>query len=221
VPLWLKLAYSAFVVVHVVINWHYYGPLAFLWSCDIAVITLLLGIWLESRLLVSIEGVAILFPLALWGIDLVYRVFRGRGHYLLGFAGYMFDPRVPWQIRLLSSFHVWLPIILIYLLARLGYDRRAFSIQCLIVTVLMVTCRLVSPPQPASHIHPNVNLNWVYGPSDSAPQHAIPSGAYLVIMIVAYQLAIYLPTHLVLTAVFGPATSRPTLDAPVASAIPV
>lgn len=208
-PLWLKLAYTLFVAVHVTLNWRYYGPLAFLWTCDVAVLTLLAAIWLESRLLVSIEAIAVLVPLGLWAVDLAFRLARGRGHYLLGFAGYMFDPRVPWQIRMLSTFHVWLPILVFYLLLRLGYDRRAFWIQCAIVVVLLLTCRAISPPPPASPGHPAVNINWVYGASDETPQHMMPSIAYLVLMIAVYQLVVYLPSHLVLSAMFTTAPGRP------------
>lgn len=205
VPLWLKLAYTAFVAVHVVINWQAYGPIDFLWSCDVAVLVLLVAVWTESRLLLSIEAVAILFPLLLWGFDLACRLVMGKGHYPLGFAGYMFDPRVPRSVRMLSSFHIWLPIVIVYLLMRLGYDRRAFFMQSIIVMVLMVGCRMLTPPPPATAAHRSVNINWVYGPSDERPQEAVPAAVYLTLMILLYQLMIYLPTHLVLSGVFASA----------------
>lgn len=204
VPLPLKLAYTVFVVLHVTVNWRFYGPIAFLWTCDVAVLTLLVAIWTESRLLVSIEALAVLVPLLLWGVDLAYRLAMGHGHYLLGFAAYMFDPRVPPAIRALSTFHLWLPILVAYLLLRLGYDRRALAIQCTVITLLLITCRLISDPQPATAAHPAVNLNWVYGPSDTAPQHVLPPALYVLMMIAVYQVVIYLPTHLLLSALAVP-----------------
>ena len=38
IPLWLKLAYSAFVAVLVPYYLHQYGPLNFLWFCDVALL---------------------------------------------------------------------------------------------------------------------------------------------------------------------------------------
>lgn len=200
----MKVAYTAFVALHVTVNLEFYGPLGLLWTCDVAVLVLLVAIWIESRLLVSIEALAVLLPLLLWGVDLAYRLAMGHGHYLLGFAGYMFDPRVPTKIRALSTFHIWLPLMVVYLLLRLGYDRRALVVQSAIVTVLLITCRLISPPQPATPARPGVNVNWVYGPSDVAPQHAMPSAVYLLLMVLLYPVVIYLPTHLVLCALFAP-----------------
>src|ERR1700733_11807010 len=70
-PLWLKLAYSAFMAVLIPVYWHDYGPTNFLYFCDVALILTLIGIWTESPLLVSMCAVGILAPQALWLIDLL------------------------------------------------------------------------------------------------------------------------------------------------------
>ena len=59
VPLWLKLAYTAFMAVLVPVYWHYYGPTNFLYFCDLALLITLVGIWIESPLLVSMCAVGI------------------------------------------------------------------------------------------------------------------------------------------------------------------
>jgi fatty-acid desaturase len=71
IPLWLKLAYSAFMAVLVPVYWHYYGPTNFLYFCDIALILTLVGIWLQSPLLISMCAVGIMASQALWVIDFV------------------------------------------------------------------------------------------------------------------------------------------------------
>jgi hypothetical protein len=48
IPLWLKVAYTAFVAVLVPYYWHTYGPVNFLWFCDIALLVTLAALWLES-----------------------------------------------------------------------------------------------------------------------------------------------------------------------------
>jgi len=48
----------------------------------------------------------------------------------------MFDARFPPVLRLLSLFHGWLPILLVYLVWKLGYDRRAVLVlDCAILTM--------------------------------------------------------------------------------------
>ena len=71
VPLWLKFAYTAFVMVLVPVYWHYYGPTNFLYFCDVALLTGLAAIWLENPLLASAPAVGILLPQALWAVDFV------------------------------------------------------------------------------------------------------------------------------------------------------
>jgi hypothetical protein len=210
VPLALTLAYSSFVAVHLWVNWRTYGPFNFLWCCDIAVLTTLVALWWESRLLISIASIAILVPLMLWGVDLAVHV--AIGHYLFGFAGYMFDQRVPLDVRLISTFHVWLPFVLIWTLCRLGYDRRAFVIQSVFIAILLITSRMLSAAPPRHSLHESVNINWAYGTSDDAPQSAMPWPLYLGLMIVLYPLVIYLPTHLVLSALM--AEKRSHVSAP-------
>ena len=65
-PLWLKFAYTAFMIVLVPVYWHYYGPTNFLYFCDVALFLTLAGLWLESPLLISMCAVGILAPQTLW-----------------------------------------------------------------------------------------------------------------------------------------------------------
>lgn len=46
---------------------------------------------------------------------------------LLGLTSYMFDSRLPQFTRGFSLFHGWLPLLLMWLLFRLGYDKRAMA----------------------------------------------------------------------------------------------
>src|SRR5215470_11977283 len=69
IPLWLKLAYTAFMAVLVPIYLHNYGPTNFLYFCDVALIITLVGIWIESPFLVSMCAVGIIASQTLWVID--------------------------------------------------------------------------------------------------------------------------------------------------------
>src|SRR6476660_2424727 len=119
VPLAVKIAYTAFVAVLVPYYWVTYTPWNFLFFCDVALLMTLAVLWLESPLLSRICAVGITLPQALWVPDFVT---AGR---VVGLAGYMFDPKYPLFVRGLSLFHGRLPFLLLRLVWRLGYDRRA------------------------------------------------------------------------------------------------
>src|SRR6185503_10820605 len=109
IPLWLKLALTAFMLVLVPVYWHYYGPTNFLYFCDAALFVTLVGIWIESPLLISMAAVGILAPQALWVLDFVLNIF---GVSALGMTDYMFKHENSRLLRGLSLFHGWLPFLL-------------------------------------------------------------------------------------------------------------
>ena len=200
-PLWLKLAYSAFVAVLVPSYWHAYGPTNFLYFCDVALLMTLVAVWREDTLLVSMSAVGILLPQALWQID-----FLGMcaGLPVTGMTGYMFDPKLTLFARGLSFFHFWLPLLLLWLMKRLGYDPRAFRAWTVLAWVLVLICFFAMPGPPPPVDNPNlpVNINYVHGFSDQKPQDWLPPLTYLGAMLVILPTAFYWPTHLLLKRLF-------------------
>jgi hypothetical protein len=201
IPLWLKVAYTLFVVIVVPYYWRTYSPWNFLYFCDIALTVTLIALWTESRFLASLEAIAILLPQTIWIVDYLVTAFGG---HLLGLTDYMFNPGIPVFTRALSAFHGWLPLLLIFLLFRLGYDRRAFRVQCIVGVATLLVCFFVAPRPPAPSDHPNfaVNINYVWGMDDHHPQTAMPAGAWLAMLCGICVVGIYTPTHLVLRKVF-------------------
>ncbi len=192
IPTWGKLLYTLFLGVLVPVYWVHWGPKNFLWFSDIALLTTAVAMWLESPLLASMMTLAIALPELAWNADFFGRLLTGRQ--LFGLSKYMFDSGKPLYLRALSLFHVVLPVVLIWMLSRLGYDRRAWAVQTLLaLIVLPVTYRVTDPAD---------NINWVYGPG-SRPQTRIPPLAYLVTMMAFFPLVVYLPTHLLLRRLFG------------------
>ena len=123
VPLWLKVAYTAFVAVLAPYYLQQYGALNFLWFCDVALLMTLPALWLESPLLASMGAVGITLPQVLWASDFLVRLCTGQ--HIVNLTEYMFDPDKPLFVRGLSLFHGWLPFLLLWMVWRLGYDRRA------------------------------------------------------------------------------------------------
>ena len=76
-------------------------------------------------LLTSAMAVAVLVPEAVWNLDFFTRLIAGRDVIGLDATGYMFDAALPLWLRALSLFHVFLPLLLLWTVRRLGYDPRA------------------------------------------------------------------------------------------------
>ena len=68
----------------------------------------------------------------------------------------------------------------------------------------MLICYFLMPAPPIPLDNPNlpVNINYVYGMSDNAPQTWMRPLAYLGLLMVGLPICIFLPTHLVLRRVF-------------------
>ena len=208
-PLAVKLAYSTFVAVLVPYYWQAYGPTNFLYFCDVALLMTLVAVWYESSLWASMPAVGILIPQALWQVDFLGMAI---GLPVTGMTGYMFDLKLTLVTRGLSFFHFWLPLLLLWLIWRLGYDRRAFKAWTLLAWGLVLICFFVMPAPPAPADNPNlpVNINYVYGFSDQKPQEWLPPLVYLSTLLVVLPTCIYWPTHWLLRRVFRSA-GEPTV----------
>jgi hypothetical protein len=202
VPLWLKLAYTTFFSVLVPYYWHAYGPTNFLYFCDIAVFFALGAVWLEWPILASMPAIGILLPQALWMVDLLAEVVGLR---LTGMTRYMFEDQIPLVTRGLSLFHFWLPILLVWLVWRLGYDRRAFWAWTVLAWGLVLVCYffMPAPPAPADNPLLPVNINYVYGFSNDGPQTWLPQKIYVGLLMAVLPAGIFLPTHVILSRLFA------------------
>jgi hypothetical protein len=195
VPLWLKVAYTAYMAVLVPVYWHYYGPTNFLFFCDVALFLTLIGIWPENALLFSMCAVGILVPQTVWVIDFAAGL---AGFQLTGMTSYMFDSSHSLFLRLLSLFHGWLPFLLVYLVWRTGYDRRGFWSWTVLSWALLFVCFfLMPPPTPNPGLTP-VNINYVWGLSDTAAQTWMPPYVWFAGMLVGLPLIAYAPVHFLL-----------------------
>ncbi|GAA5130573.1 hypothetical protein JIN84_04845 [Luteolibacter yonseiensis] len=204
IPLWLKAAYTVFLAVMIPVYWTNYGPTNFLYFCDVALLLTLVGIWKENALLVSLPAVGILLPQMLWCADFLVELSGGK---LTGMTGYMFDEKRSLFLRGLSFFHGWLPFLLIYLVWKTGYDRRALWGWSLICVVLCLAAYFLLPPAGADLASSNTprNVNYVFGMDDAKPQSWMPPLAYLGTWIAALVGIVFIPTHLFLKKVFTPA----------------
>jgi hypothetical protein len=186
-PFWLKLSCSLFICLLVPVNWYQYGLVNFLWFSDLALFMAGMALWTDSHLLASMAALAVLFPEVAWNLDFFFRLTTGRKG--IGLSAYMFDARISLWIRAVSLFHVWLPVLLVWLLYRDGYDSRALLWQTLLAAIVVPLSYLLGDSK--------VNVNWVYGFGEK-PQTAMPSRLFALMMTVAFPVVIYVPTHFLL-----------------------
>ena len=202
IPLWLKIAYSAFVLVLVPSYWRAYGPSNFLFLCDVAVFVTLVALWKESALLASAAAVGIIIPQIVWYLDYALGMF---GYFPFGLTKYMFEHETlfEWYYDGLSFFHGWLPFLVVYLVAKLGYDRRALVTWTVAAWVLLIICYLWMPPPggpPKDELGREFprNINYVYGFADEKAQEWMHPHLWFAFVFVGLPLLVCLPTHRVL-----------------------
>jgi hypothetical protein len=189
----VKLCYTGFIVMLVPTYWWQHGPANFLWGSNVALLVILFGLWLESSLLVSMMALSVLIPEVGWAIDFTVRLIVGPD--IVSFRGtsYMFDPGIPLFVRSLSLYHLVLPLLLLWVIHRLGYHRKALLGQTLFLWIVLPLSYLVSKPA--------ANINWVFGFIDP-PQQWLPGAGYVLFLMALFPLVLFLPTHLLLRRVF-------------------
>lgn len=190
-PLWITLPYTAFVAVLVPVYWHEHGPGNFLWFSDIALLALLITLWTGNRLVYSMMAVGVLPLEAAWLADFI------AGGSLIGLAGYMFDPQEPVHLRLLSSFHFFLAPLMVWMLVRQGYDRRALPAQTVFAWVVLAASWVLTSPEN--------NINWVHGVGpEEERMMPLPPFVYLVLYMALLPVVAFVPLHLLLRFLFRP-----------------
>lgn len=111
----------------------------------------------------------------------------------------MWDAQYPLWVRLLSTFHIGLPLVLLWTLRRVGYDKRALGLQAVIAAFLLIVSRFLSAELNMNYAYRDPIFHRAWGP---APVH-------LAVIFIPLVALIYWPTHFLLGWLFRvPATSR-------------
>lgn len=183
IPLWLKVLWSACVIVWVPFYWRQYGLQNFLFFCDLGNFFIAAALWLESPLLFSWQAVSLLLFQTLFVIDLGGAL--ATGHHVIGGTEFMFDPHIPMAIRVASLFHIVAPALLLWAVLRVGYDKRGWKFQTLTAWIVI----------PINYFwRPQDDVNWARGPF-FREQHVIPEPLYLLVYLIVVPALVYYPTH--------------------------
>lgn len=181
-----------FLVFWFAVYWRYWGLANFLHLCDVAVILTCIGIWTNSALLISSQAVGSLLIDLVWLTDAAWTV--ATRHHLIGGTEYLFDASYPLWVRLLSLFHIVLPIALLWALHHAGYDRRAWALESAIALVLCCVTRFTPPER---------NIGYAF--TDPFFHHSWkPAPLHVTLTVLFLMFVVFLPTHLLLGRIFSP-----------------
>nr|MDQ3394944.1 membrane-associated protein [Bacteroidota bacterium] len=109
----IKIPYLIFVCLLVSVYWKNYGPGNFLWFSDIALFAVGIALWTRSRILISMMAVGVLALEIVWNVDYLFQLITGKP--LVNLTNYMFKNELGLFLRGLSLFHVFLPVIVVWL----------------------------------------------------------------------------------------------------------
>jgi hypothetical protein len=187
---WVRAASVVWLAVWVPAYAHYWGWANFLHLCDVAAALTCLGFLFSNSLLLSTQAVSSLIAGGLWCIDAGWTWMTGA--HVVGGTEYMWDASIPLWVRLLSLFHLALPIALLLGLRRAGYHRGALFWQSVIaLTLLLFSLRF----------GPRANLNFVY--RDPVLRRTLGGApAHFGITFLALVGVLYWPAHAILRRVF-------------------
>jgi hypothetical protein len=142
IPRRAKWAAALWLAVWLPLHLAAHPPSSFLWWCAHGAVLTVIGLLLESRILISWQAVALIVPQAMFVAEALARAITGaRG----GGTSYLFDPAIPFAVRALSSFHFAMPIVLVWAVRRLGYDRRGLLLAVVLGTLLNLGTMTMDP----------------------------------------------------------------------------
>ena len=188
-PVAAALAFTCWMAFWVLVVLWAHGPQNFLWLCNLAKVLLLYGVWRGDRLIVSSQAGLVCLVGLVWTLD--FALGLASGGRLANFTAYMFNPDIPLLARATSLYHTALPFFVLWLVCRLGYDRRGPWLQCLIGAPAVVGAWLWTEPER--------NVNWVFAPF-GIEQVWLPAPIYVSCLVLAYPLLLYLPGHYMVLA---------------------
>jgi hypothetical protein len=194
IALGFKVGYSVFVGGLLVVWLRHYGWRNLLWFSDIALIGAVPALWLGSAPLASVLSVAVLGPELLWNLDFLLRLLLRRR--IIGLTEYMFEAERPRILRLLSLFHVPLPLLLLWMLYEYGYASAVALPGAVVLAALVL---------PASRVFGSAeaNINWTHGLSRA--QSRMTPVAYVALLFAGFVLLVFVPTDWLLRRLFVPA----------------
>ena len=193
-PLAAKVSFTLWMLCWVPVALWAYGPNNFLWLSNVAQVLLLYAVWRGDRLIASSQAGTVVFVGAIWTLDFAVALVAG-GRSLTGVTAYMFEAELPLIARVMSLYHAVLPVFVLWLCHRLGYDGRGVGIQWVIATVMVFTAWTLTDPER--------NINYAFEPFGHE-QIWLPHWLYVTLLALVFNpLLIFVPGHFLVRYLLG------------------
>lgn len=197
VPLAARLGFTAWMAIWVPVIMATQGPQNFWWLCNLAQFLLLYGIWTSNRLIISSQAGTVVLIGLVWTLDFVAALVIGASP--TGITAYMFNDQLPPALRATSTYHIWLPVLVLWLVRRQGYDYRGLWLQCAIGSLAIIGSWLFGQPER--------NLNYTIAPFN-IEQTWLPQAVYIPLLCIATATLVYLPGHFLVRWIAARGTAR-------------
>ena len=161
---------------------YHYGIINFLWFSDIGLLLTLISLVRKNPIYISVASLGFLLFELTWAASFFLELFLDISFFHL--TSYMFDVNYPLYLRLLSLFHLFMPVIWFYYLNKWGYKLKSIIGFLFFYWVIVTLSYLLSSKQE--------NINWVF----SFYPYLI-SAMYLIIPII-----IFVPMHKILKKLY-------------------
>ena len=192
----LRWAALGFLLVYLPAYVMAYPLSNFVFVCNLGAVLTAVALWRGNDLLLSSQAVGLPVIGAAWAVDVLSRL--ATGQHLIGGTAYMWDERFPLLTRLLSLYHVVLPVVQLAVLRRTGYDRRGYALQSAVAVVAVAAGRFCPPAANVNYafVDPFFRRSW-----DGPVGHVALMAGGLV-------LVVYPLMHLALSKAFPPPATR-------------
>lgn len=189
-----RVFFTLWMAVWVPVIYATQGPQNFWWLCNLAQFIVLWCVWRPDSLLLSSQAGTVLVVGLVWTLDLLAGLVLGGSP--TGVTAYMFNDELPLALRATSTYHVWLPVFVLWLCRRdrVGYDPRGPWLQCLIGSAAIVGGWWFGEAER--------NLNYTHAPF-GVEQVWLPDWAYIPLLCLATAALLYLPGHWLVRSVIG------------------
>jgi hypothetical protein len=178
---WLTLSWLA---LYLPVYTQAYGVWHFFQLCNAGLIISCFAILSRQQLFISSQALGSSGIGLFWVADQLAWI--GTGQPLHGGTAYLWQSSIPPLARILSIYHVVLPLILLWIVYRRGYERRAWLLQC---SILAGTGLIGVWFAPATE-----NINYVFYWPDETVSYTI-SWPRLITMFLVVSCALYWPLH--------------------------
>ncbi len=166
--------------------------------CNLSAVLTAWALWRSHVLLLSSQAVGLPLISAVWTVDVLSRLLTG--HHLIGGTQYMWDARLPLFTRLLSLYHVAIPLAQVAALRRTGYDRRGYALQCAIALLAVIAGRLCGPQGNINYAFTDPILHRAWGGPIT----------HVALMVAGLTLVVYPLMHGALARAFPPPPRVPS-----------